>query len=111
MNDTMQQAGPSRQLLTGTRAGYHGPIRWREGGHPDDTGRDPVLAVERRPRRYLNAAAASRPLRTGPLARCPGCGTPLDGGPVWYRCQACRRAVPAADVDTDYHLPAGSAAA
>ena len=30
----------------------------------------------------------------GPLARCPGCGTPLDGGPVLYRCQACRRAVP-----------------
>jgi len=39
----------------------------------------------------------------GPLARCPGCGIVLDGGPVLYRCQACRRAVPAADVDTEYH--------
>jgi len=27
----------------------------------------------------------------GPLALCPGCGTPLDGGPVLYRCRACRR--------------------
>lgn len=43
------------------------------------------------------------PLRTGPQARCPGCGTPLDGGPVLYRCQTCRQAVPAADVDTEYH--------
>jgi hypothetical protein len=47
----------------------------------------------------------------GPLAQCPGCGTPLDGGPVLYRCQACRRAVPAADVDVEYHAPAGKAAA
>lgn len=39
----------------------------------------------------------------GPLARCPGCGIVLDGGPVLYRCQACRRAVPAADIDTEYH--------
>jgi DNA-directed RNA polymerase subunit RPC12/RpoP len=46
----------------------------------------------------------------GPLARCPGCGTPLDGGPVLYRCQACRRAVPAADVDTEYHAPVRRAA-
>jgi len=107
----MRQAGPSRrQLLTGTRAEYDGPIRCREGGHRHDTGRDPVLTIEH-PRRHLNAAVASRPLRTGPLARCPGCGTPLDGGPVWYHCQTCRRAVPAADVDIDYHLPAGSAGA
>jgi hypothetical protein len=47
----------------------------------------------------------------GPLARCPGCGTPLDGGPVLYRCQACRLAVPAAYVDVEYHAPAGKAAA
>ena len=43
------------------------------------------------------------PLRAGPVARCPSCGTPLDGGPVLFRCQACRRAVPAADVDAEYH--------
>ena len=42
------------------------------------------------------------PPRTGPLARCPGCGTPLDGGPVLYRCKTCRQAVQAADVDTEY---------
>ena len=51
-------------------------------------------------------------LRSGPLARCPGCGTPLDGGPVLYRCQTCHHAVPAADVDTEYHVPLeGTAAA
>ena len=47
----------------------------------------------------------------GPLAQCPGCGTPLDGGPVLYRCQACHRAVLAADVDIEYHAPALKAAA
>ncbi|HUK67969.1 MAG TPA: hypothetical protein VLW50_04300 [Streptosporangiaceae bacterium] len=51
------------------------------------------------------------PLRAGPLALCPGCRTPLDGGPVLYRCQTCRQAVSAADVDTGYHAPAGKAAA
>ena len=51
-------------------------------------------------------------LRTGPQARCPGCGTPLDGGPVLYCCQTCHHAVPAADVDTEYHVPLeGTAAA
>ena len=47
----------------------------------------------------------------GPLAQCPGCGTPLDGGPVLYRCQACRRAVSAADVDIEYRAPVMTAAA
>ena len=50
------------------------------------------------------------PLRTGPLARCPGCGTPLDGGPVLYHCETCHHAVSAADVDTDYHAPRAAAA-
>ena len=49
--------------------------------------------------------------RLNPLARCPGCGTTLDGGPVLYRCQACRRAVPAADIDIEYHAPGWKAAA
>ncbi len=50
------------------------------------------------------------PLRAGPLARCSGCRNPLDGGPVLYRCQTCRRAVSAADVDIGYHAPASDAA-
>ena len=44
-------------------------------------------------------------LRVGPLARCPNCGTALDGGPVLYICHICHRAVSAADVDTEYHTP------
>src|SRR5260370_32878734 len=46
----------------------------------------------------------------GPVAECAGCGTPLDGGPVWYRCPACRRAVPAADVDVEFPTPQWGAA-
>ena len=37
-------------------------------------------------------------LRTRPVAICPRCSTPLDEGPVVYRCATCRRAVPAADL-------------
>lgn len=36
-------------------------------------------------------------------ASCPRCGASLDEGPVLYRCSSCRRAVPAADVDTEFH--------
>lgn len=48
------------------------------------------------------------PLRTGPAKLCPACRTPLDGGPVQFRCNPCGRAVHAADIDTEYH-PAPSA--
>jgi hypothetical protein len=41
-------------------------------------------------------------------ARCPACGTPLDGGPVLYRCQPCGAAVWAADLDRDFHPPAST---
>ncbi|MDP4501096.1 hypothetical protein [Nonomuraea turcica] len=34
---------------------------------------------------------------------CPRCSTPLNEGPVLYRCGNCRRAVPAADLDTEFH--------
>ena len=51
------------------------------------------------------------PLRAGPLAQCPDCGTPLDGGPVMYRCQTCCQGVLAADVDTEYHAAATGDAA
>ena len=37
-------------------------------------------------------------LRPRPVARCPRCSTPLDEGPVVYRCATCRRSVPAADL-------------
>ncbi|MGI5288011.1 hypothetical protein ACQEVF_32365 [Nonomuraea polychroma] len=36
---------------------------------------------------------------------CPRCRTPLDEGPVVFRCATCRRAVPAADLDTEFHAP------
>lgn len=39
----------------------------------------------------------SAPLRIGPVACCPSCGTPLDGGPVLFHCPACRTGVYAAD--------------
>lgn len=37
--------------------------------------------------------------------RCPRCHTPLDEGPVLYRCSHCRRAVWAAELDVEYHAP------
>ena len=40
------------------------------------------------------------------MTRCPRCTTALDEGPVVYRCPHCRRAVWAADLDTEYHVPA-----
>src|SRR5260370_42130871 len=46
----------------------------------------------------------------GPAAECAGCGTPLDGGPVWYRCPACRPPGPAADVDVEFPTPQTGAA-
>ncbi|SNS13484.1 hypothetical protein SAMN05443665_1001151 [Actinomadura meyerae] len=49
------------------------------------------------------AAAPHRPLHAGPVRQCPTCRTPLDGGPVRYRCEACGRSVMAADLDTEYH--------
>ncbi|WP_156325489.1 hypothetical protein [Nonomuraea sp. SBT364] len=39
-------------------------------------------------------------------ATCPRCTTALDGGPIVYRCAACRRTVYAADLDTEHHAPA-----
>ncbi|MEV4258735.1 hypothetical protein AB0J52_36720 [Spirillospora sp. NPDC049652] len=53
------------------------------------------------------------PLRTGPAKLCPACRTPLDGGPVRFRCDPCGKAVHAADLDNEYHPPitAGRAAA
>ncbi|MEO3875502.1 hypothetical protein ABGB18_42545 [Nonomuraea sp. B12E4] len=36
------------------------------------------------------------------IRRCPHCSTPLDEGPVVYRCGHCRRTVWAADLDTEY---------
>jgi hypothetical protein len=51
------------------------------------------------------------PLRTGPAAGCPSCGTALDGGPVTYWCAPCRRGVHAADIDVTYRAPDRRAAA
>lgn len=48
-------------------------------------------------------AAVPRRLRAGAVKRCPSCRTPLDGGPVRFRCEACARSVMAADLDTEYH--------
>jgi hypothetical protein len=33
---------------------------------------------------------------------CPHCRTALDDGPIVYRCSRCRRAVFAADLDTEF---------
>jgi hypothetical protein len=49
------------------------------------------------------AAAPRRPLHAGPVKRCPTCCTPLDGGPIRFRCDPCGAAVMAADLDTEYH--------
>lgn len=49
------------------------------------------------------AVAPRRTLHAGPVKRCPACRTPLDGGPIRFRCDACGRSVMAADLDTEYH--------
>ncbi|MCP2343384.1 hypothetical protein [Actinomadura rupiterrae] len=36
---------------------------------------------------------------------CPTCRTPLDGGPVHFRCPYCCRAVMAAEIDHESHAP------
>lgn len=51
----------------------------------------------------VHGAAPRRMLHAGPVKRCPSCRTPLDGGPVRFRCEACGRSVMAADLDTEYH--------
>lgn len=48
-------------------------------------------------------ATPRRRLRAGAVKRCPTCRTPLDGGPVRFRCEPCGRSVMAADLDTEYH--------
>ncbi|MFG2002095.1 hypothetical protein ACGFNU_23380 [Spirillospora sp. NPDC048911] len=47
-------------------------------------------------------APSGRPLRAGPVKHCPSCHTPLDGGPVRFRCYPCGTPVMAADLDTEY---------
>lgn len=47
--------------------------------------------------------APRRTLTAGPVKRCPTCRTPLDGGPVRFRCHPCGVPVMAADLDTEYH--------
>ncbi|GAA3426912.1 hypothetical protein ACWDTT_22160 [Streptosporangium sandarakinum] len=41
---------------------------------------------------------------------CPRCGSPLDEGPVVYRCACCGRSVYAADVNTEFRRPAPASA-
>lgn len=45
------------------------------------------------------------------LPTCPRCRTGLDEGPVMYRCAHCRRSVPAADLDNEFHAAAPAALA
>jgi hypothetical protein len=49
------------------------------------------------------------PARTGPVARCPACDGPLDGGPVSYYCPVCQRGVMAADARTGGRRPLSAA--
>ncbi|SFP66736.1 hypothetical protein SAMN04489713_11666 [Actinomadura madurae] len=51
-------------------------------------------------------AAPRRTLHAGPVKRCPSCRTPLDGGPVRFRCHPCGVPLMAADLNTEYR-PAG----
>ncbi|GAA3194530.1 hypothetical protein [Nonomuraea roseoviolacea] len=51
-----------------------------------------------------------RPMPLGPVKRCPRCATVLDGGPVLFHCQSCKRAVYAADLDNEIPTTLGRAA-
>ena len=64
---------------------------------------DPKVAalVER------NMRGASIGRRTRPADMCPRHQRPLEGGPVWFHCPV-GHAVPAADIDHEYHPPGGS---
>ncbi|MFG2002118.1 hypothetical protein ACGFNU_23500 [Spirillospora sp. NPDC048911] len=62
----------------------------------------PITGLNDTPHSY-DAAHTGRPLRSGPVKRCPSCRTPLDGGPVRFRCHPCGTPVMAADIDTEYH--------
>lgn len=46
--------------------------------------------------------ATPQPLRPGPQAGCPRCGTALAGGPVVFWCPRCARRVQAADLDLEF---------
>ncbi|MFC4588631.1 hypothetical protein [Sphaerisporangium corydalis] len=48
--------------------------------------------------------------RAGAAKPCPRCHAPLDGGPVLFHCAPCRRAVYAADLDSEFHATLGKAA-
>jgi hypothetical protein len=43
-------------------------------------------------------------LRTRPVARCPSCRNPLDGGPVVLRCTSCVLEFHAADIPAERSL-------
>ncbi|WP_433328219.1 hypothetical protein [Spirillospora sp. CA-294931] len=88
--NTHQTAPRPPEGIGAQATSYHAadPAASRPITNPNDT-----------PTRY----PAPRPLlRTGPVKRCPTCRTPLDGGPVHFRCEPCGRAVMAAALDTDY---------
>jgi hypothetical protein len=60
------------------------------------------------PNETPHTPSARRSLHAGPVKRCPSCRTPLDGGPIRFRCEPCGRSVMAADLDTEYHPIAGA---
>lgn len=74
-------------------------------------------AAEGRPSRPITfpGDVASRhphrtPVRAGAAKVCPSCQSPLDGGPVRFRCEPCGRSVMAADLDTEYHAHVAASA-
>jgi hypothetical protein len=60
------------------------------------------IALARARRRGRPAPITVMSQRTGPVALCPACCLPLDGGPVVFICGTCGRGVMAADVSTEY---------
>lgn len=74
------------------------------------TGRTGVQPPSTTPSRTLRPTTPPNEPQTRttiqPAAKaCPTCHTPLDGGPVRFRCPSCRKAVMAADLDHEAHAP------
>ena len=91
---------PTHALSARSRSGQRlNPLTWGSPTFRTAYGEADVGARLARAARDPDIEVSVRPLRSGPVARCPADGAPL-GGPVMYLCPACGHGVMAADAHT-----------